>query len=60
GGGFIYAGKSSLPEVKVGDLIHVAGKIGFYSGAGIYQIINPTVTVESSACKLSEPVKTTI
>jgi len=60
GGGFIYANKSTLPEVKVGDLIHVTGKIGSWSSAGIYQIIEPTVTVESSACKLSAPVTTTI
>ncbi len=60
GGGFIYAAKATLPEIKVGDLIHVTGKIGFFKNAGIYQIIEPTVTVESSACKLSAPVQTTI
>ncbi len=60
GGGFIYVNKSTIPTVKVGDLIHVTGTIGSFDSAGIYQITNPTVTVESSACSLSEPVKTTI
>ncbi|HBD06595.1 MAG TPA: hypothetical protein DCY93_04215, partial [Firmicutes bacterium] len=60
GGGFIYAGKSTLPAVKVGDSIHVTGKIGNFATAGIYQIVDPTVTVEGSACKISDPVSTTI
>jgi len=60
GGGFIFVNKSTIPAVKVGDSIHVTGTIGSYAMAGIYQIVEPTVTVESSGCKLSAPVTTTI
>ncbi len=60
GAGFVYTKGTLNASIKVGDSINLSGTVALYSGAGIYQITEPTITVSETGCKLKEPAKTTL
>ncbi len=60
GAGFVYTKGSLDSSIKIGDLINLSGTISLYQMANIYQITEPTITLEGTSCGLKDPAKVTL